>query len=430
MISMALTLAFLLPVTSAQTSQSDPTAAALAEINKGNLFEGVRRLKEITRTEPSSAPAYFYLSSLYTGIGHFDTAYDYLAAAMKANPGQGAYYHQLGIIRRHEGCRPEALTAFQQALKAGMGRDEATVWRHVGEVNVDLLAWNEAIEAYTNALRLAPDDARAHLGLGQLYLDRNEPKRALPELLAAQQADPGLEGVHAKLGLAYRATSDLSSAVAILKQGVERNPSDQESRYVLGQLLLTMGKDDEGRREMEAYRKLQAQMTQTDALFETAVQHAQAGELDRAEQLFRETLRLAPRYAPALHLLGVVLLNRGNPERALEVLQQASASNPLNADIYFQMASAYFRAGKLSEALDMTQRALILDEEDPRYYTLLGNVYSKMNREAEARAARERATRPRNRPRNGPPDPYASEMRRRDDASTVKEICGSQPDQR
>jgi len=407
-----------------QAAQSSATAAALAEINNGNLFEGVRRLKEITRTETSPAPAYFYLSSVYTGIGRFDTAYGYLAAAMKASPGQGAYYHQLGIIRRHEGCRPEALAAFQQALKAGMGRDEATVWRHVGEVHVDLFAWNEAIEAYTHALRLDPKDARAHLDLGQLYLDRNDPKRAVPELLAAQQADPGLEGVYAKLGLAYRATSDLPSAAAILRHGIERSPSDQESRYILGQILLTMGNDDEGRREMEAYRKLQEQMTQTDTLFETAVQRAQAGDLDRAEQLFRETLRLAPRYAPALHLLGVVLLNRGNNERAVEALQQASAVNPLNADIYFQMASAYLRSGKLPEALDMAQRALILDEEDPRYFSLLGDIYSKMNREADSRTARQRATRPRNRPRNAPPDPYASEMRRRDDAATVQEICG------
>lgn len=427
MISMALTLAFLLPFASAQTSQSAPTAAALAEINKGNLFEGVRQLKQITRVEPSSAAAYFYLSSLYTGIGHFDTAYGYLATAMKANPGQGSYYHQLGIIRRYEGCRPEALAAFQQALRAGMGKDEGTVWRHIGEVQGDLLAWNEAIEAFINALRLDPNDARAHLALGRLYLDRNEPKRAVPELLAAQQADPGLEGVHAKLGLAYRATSDLSSAVAILKQGVERNPSDQESRYILGQILLTMGKDDEGGREMETYRKLQEQMTQTDTLFETAVQRAQGGELDRAEQLFRETLRLAPRYAPALHLLGVVLLNRGSSERALEVLQQASAINPLNADIHFQMASAYLRADKLSEALDMDQRALIL-EEDPRYYTLLGNVYLKMNRAADARIAIARAAQLSSSPGYKLADPYASEMRRRDDAATVKEICDHNAD--
>jgi len=413
-----------LPFASAQSSQSSATTAALAEINKGKLFEGVRQLKEIVRTEPSPA-AYFYLSSLYTGIGRYDTAYGYLQTAMKANPGQGAYFHQLGVLRRHEGCRPEALAAFQQALKAGMGKDEVTVWRHVGEVQLDLLATNEAIEAYANALRLAPNDARTQLALGRLYLERNEPERAVQELRAAHHTEPALESVHAKLGLAYRALGDLPSAVAILKEGVERNPSDQESRYVLGQVLLTLGRHDEGRREMDAYRKLDERTTETNTLFETAVERAQAGELNRAEQLLRDALRLAPRYAPALHTLGAVLLNRGSPQRALEVLQQAQASNPLNAETYFQIGTAYFRSGKFSEALDMTERALVLDEEDSRFYALVGEIYSKMNRPTEARTARQRAERLGNRPSQGPIDPYASEkMRRRDDAATVKEICG------
>jgi Flp pilus assembly protein TadD len=217
---------------------------------------------------------------------------------------------------------------------------------------------------------------------------------------------------------------DLPSAVAILTLGIERNASDQEARYVLAQILIARGQIEEGRREMDAYSKLLQQMAKTNSLFESAVQRARGKDLDGAEELFRETLRLAPRYAPALHLLGVVLVNRGDSRRALESLQQASSLNPLNAEIYFQMASAHFRAGKLTDALDMSQRALTLDDEDPRYYSLLGNVYSKLNRSADARIALERAAQLGSRPDYQPTDPYASEMRPRDDAATVKEICG------
>jgi Flp pilus assembly protein TadD len=126
--------------------------------------------------------------------------------------------------------------------------------------------------------------------------------------------------------------------------------------------------------------------------------------------------------------LGVVLLNRGGPQRALEMLQRASALNPLNAETYFQMASAHLRSGKLADALDFIERALILEEEDPRYHALLGDIYSKMNRKAEARAAIERAARLTSQPGYEPPDPYASEMRPRDDAATVKRICGQDAD--
>ena len=424
------TFAYAQPGQSATTDASTAagTAAAFAKINEGNLFEGVRLLKEIVRTEPSSASAYFYLSSLYTRMGRYESAYRYLEIAMKANPGQGAYYHQLGIIRRYEGCQPQALTAFQQALRMGMGKDEVAVWRHIGELQVDLLAWDQAIDAYGSALRIEPDHAGVHLALGRLYLERNDPERAILQLHKALKAQPGLDGAHASLGRAYRALGDLTSAVTILKQGIERNPTDQDSRYILGQVLLTLGRAEEGRREMDAYRRLEEKITETNRLFETAVQRAQAGELGPAEELLKETLRLAPRYAPALHLMGVVLLNRGNSQRALAFLEQAVDANPLNAETYFQMGSAFFRSGNLSEALDMNRRALILEEEDPRYYALLGTIYSKMNRSEQARAAMEQSAQLRSRPDYRPPDPYASVMRRRDDAATVKEICGHNAD--
>ena len=226
------------------------TSSAVAELNKGNIFEAVRQLKEAVRAEPSSGAAYFYLSTVYTGLGHNDTAYRYLEAAMKATPDQGAYYHQLGVIRIREGCRPEALEAFQQALQRGMGKDESRAWRHAGDVYVDLLAPERAVEAYQNAIKFDPNDAAAHLALGKLYLDRNNSDRAILELSAALKLSPDLDGVHAGLGRAWRAAGDPATAINILKQGVERNPSDQEARYVLGQTLLSLGRTDEGRREI------------------------------------------------------------------------------------------------------------------------------------------------------------------------------------
>jgi tetratricopeptide (TPR) repeat protein len=412
-----------------QVSQSPALTGALEELNKGKLFEGFRTLKEIVRTEPSSAPAHFYLSSLYTRMGRYLTAFRHLSTAMEANTGQGAYYHQLGVIRLYEGCRPEALTAFQQALRTGMGKDEGLVWRHIGDLQMDMLASNEAIEAYTNALRLDSNDAGAHLALGRLYLDRNDPERAIVELRAALKTEPGLDGVHANLGRAYRAIGDLQSAVTILEQGIERNPSDQESRYLLGQVLLMLGRNDQGRDEMEEYRRLQDRITQTNATFETAVERAQAGDLDRAEVLLKETLRLAPRYGPALRVLGAVSLNRGNSKGAVEMFQQALTSNPLNPEAYFNLGTAYFESGKLPEAVEMTERALVLEDEDPRFYALLGAIYSKMDLKAQARAAAQQAAQLTSRPGYEPPNPYGAEMRRRDGAAIVKEICGQHANQ-
>jgi hypothetical protein len=73
----------------------------------------------------------------------------------------------------------------------------------------------------------------------------------------------------------------------------------------------------------------------------------------------------------------------------------------------------------------MAGRALIVDEEDARYYSLLGDIFSKMKRPTEARAAGERAAQLKLRPGYQTPDPYSAEMRRRTDSATVKAICGT-----
>jgi Flp pilus assembly protein TadD len=139
--------------------------------------------------------------------------------------------------------------------------------------------------------------------------------------------------------------------------------------------------------------------------------------------LLEDAVRLAPKYAPALRLLGAVLLTRGSTQRALDVIQQAVVANPLNPETYFDMGRAYFRSGKLSEALDTIRRALILEEDDARYYSLLGDILTKMKRPAEARTAVEQAAQLKSRPGYQMPDPYSVEMRRRADSATVKAIC-------
>jgi tetratricopeptide (TPR) repeat protein len=75
-------------------------------------------------------------------------------------------------------------------------------------------------------------------------------------------------------------------------------------------------------------------------------------------------LKLAPRYAPALQILGTVLLDRGNVQPALDAFRQSLSVNPLNSETYLNMGAAYLRLGNLNTALEMTEKALVIEDED------------------------------------------------------------------
>ena len=149
-------------------------SAALAELDNGRIFESIEQLKQIVRVDPLNASPYFYLSTLYTEMGEYTVADRYLQRAIQLDPKRGVHYYQRGVIRfRQKQWRP-ALQLFKQALETGAGNNEAAVWRSIGDVQEELFDRDAALQAYTQALRIQPRDARTRLALGRFYLERGE----------------------------------------------------------------------------------------------------------------------------------------------------------------------------------------------------------------------------------------------------------------
>ena len=373
--------------THAQMVQREGTlSAALADLNGGRVFEAIDELKRIAQTETASGAAFYYLSRIYTEMGELKVAERYLERAIAVDPKQGAYYHQSGVIRQREKKWRDALVLFERALDLGAGADEAAVWRNIGNVRAKLFERDAALEAYETSLRIQPQDARTRLALGQFLLERDDPQRAVEQLRVAVEKEPKLPGALTSLGRAYGRVGDTTSAVAILRRAVELDPADQESRYSLGQLLLTMGHEEEGRKELETYRQIADQVSQADRHFDAATAFLAAGKTADAQKLLEQVLVLAPNYSPALGALGNVLVERGRPKEAVDVFSRAADLNPLSDSIHFGFGRALFRTNKLAEALEETRRAIVLDDQNPHYHRQMGEIYLKSGKTTEGRA--------------------------------------------
>jgi len=367
-------------------AREDTVPAALGDLNGGKVFDAIDRLKRITQNSTESGSAYFYLSRIYTEMGELEVAERYLDRAISENPDLGPYYYQRAVIRQRQKKWREALTLLEQALKLGVGGDEAAVWRNIGNVQVELFERDEALEAYETALRIQPTDARTLLALGQFFLERNAAEDAVMHLRAAADIELKLPGALASLGRAYRRIGDSSSAVAVLERAVQLDASDQESRYSLGQLLLETGRNDEGRKNLETYRQIAAAISQADRDYDEAMKSRASGDLAAAQKQLEQVLSSAPSYGRALTALGSVLLQRNKPKEAEERFRRAVALNPVGADNHFGLGTAYLRDGKLADALEETRRATVLDDRDARYRRQMAEILTRMGRIQEARA--------------------------------------------
>jgi protein O-GlcNAc transferase len=131
-------------------------------------------------------------------------------------------------------------------------------------------------------------------------------------------------------------------------------------------------------------RKLpEMSMTSAQAL-ELALKQHGAGDLQEAEQLYRQILWSQPRHFDALHMLGVIAHQAGRHGLAVEYIQSALEVNPGIANAYFNLGSALQALGNLDEAISNYEHALELMPDYPRAHNNLGNALKLQGKLDEA----------------------------------------------
>jgi Flp pilus assembly protein TadD len=101
----------------------------------------------------------------------------------------------------------------------------------------------------------------------------------------------------------------------------------------------------------------------------------QQRKLDRAEAICYPLVRRYPGYVAALHTLGLVYLDKGNFERALDCLVRASMLDPTNWVTLTALSLAYLRLGASEAAAQSLERALAIRPRDASIYASLGEIH-------------------------------------------------------
>jgi tetratricopeptide (TPR) repeat protein len=95
-------------------------------------------------------------------------------------------------------------------------------------------------------------------------------------------------------------------------------------------------------------------------LVQRASRHHGRGELDAAEDLYRQVLGAQPAHFDALHLCGVLMQQRGRSAEALELIGKALAANERVAAAHCNYGLVLAALGRNEEALTSYARALAL----------------------------------------------------------------------
>ncbi len=123
---------------------------------------------------------------------------------------------------------------------------------------------------------------------------------------------------------------------------------------------------------------------------EEAERLRQQGKLDRAEAICYPLARRYPGYVAAMHTLGLVYLDKGNFERALDWLVRASMLEPTDWKMLTALSLTYLRLGANEAAAQALEKALAIKPKDASILASLGEIYrDERDYEAAQEAYRE-----------------------------------------
>src|SRR6476646_1961090 len=97
---------------------------------------------------------------------------------------------------------------------------------------------------------------------------------------------------------------------------------------------------------------------------QSGLQHHLAGRVAEAEQVYRAVLQFDPHNPDALHLLGVLVAQRGEHEYGLQLLLRAVQLMPTVAEFHRHVGDAYALLNRNEEAFRSYITALQLNPQD------------------------------------------------------------------
>jgi protein O-GlcNAc transferase len=129
----------------------------------------------------------------------------------------------------------------------------------------------------------------------------------------------------------------------------------------------------------------------SEALLPKAVKLHQAGQLDKAAQLYRQIIEAAPQDFDATHLLGLIDLQEGRLEAARDRILAALQISPANAAAVNNLGTVYLRQGHAQTARGLFERALTIEPDLFDGLINLGSALRQLSRPAEALVPLQRA---------------------------------------
>ena len=238
-----------------------------------------------------------------------------------------------------------------------------------------------------------------HFTLGHHYEELAGPfrrsaylRQAIEEYKQALQHDPESNEIVMQLAEAYRTSGSIREAVLEARQLVENEPNNLAAHRLLGRIYFqTLGEPEPGtppkqtlRLAIEEYQNIaRLAPDDTESLLTLARLHRMNNDPASAEEILKRVLAQEPDSEVALASLAAIYTDRGEYQKATELLQGA-VEGASSGSVLAALAYSYEQNGELEQAIETYRRALKLEKDNLEFHRRLAETLLRTERYDEA----------------------------------------------
>jgi tetratricopeptide (TPR) repeat protein/class 3 adenylate cyclase/TolB-like protein len=285
-------------------------------------LDAAQRAKQLNDKLPE---VYLSLGSVLSATGKTEEAIGELEHALELAPNSDEVYRRLGQTYMDGGRMDKSILALKKAVQINpyywyncllLGN----AYFRSGDNGKALAAWQKVIE-------LEPDNVWGYQNVGAVYLTEAKYSQSIPLLQKALQLQPSDE-VYTDLGTAYFYLKRYNDAIKMYQKAAELNPNYELNIGNLADAYRWAGQKTKADAAYDqaislAYKELEVNPHDTDALVSLASYYAKKGDIPQASQYIQQANAIDPHNLDLFYTEAVVENLAGHPDKALKALGEA-----------------------------------------------------------------------------------------------------------
>ena len=321
-------------------------------LRANDFAKAVKLAQRAVQRAPENVELLELLARTYFAAGQIDAAVGVYGSIVRLQPKSVNALYGLAWLQSESGKQAAARLSLGRALALDPAHADSLALRAALEARSGDKA--EAMRSASKLQALRPKSQVGYVLAGDIFMSDRKFEDAIREYLRANALAP-TRLVANRLYDSYLGAGRISDAEQAMLAWLKMYPSDIVARQEFADASMRAGRLQTAVTQYEFVVKTRPNSQQ--ALNNLAWAYFEMGDA-RAQATAQKAYDLNPRNAAVADTLGLILLQQGEAERALQLLRAATEDSPGTPDIRYHYAMALARSGDRKSARLELQRVL------------------------------------------------------------------------